>query len=1551
MKCHYEILGVPQNASNDDLKKAYRKLALKWHPDKNLNNPEEAKEQFQLVQQAWEILSDPHERTWYDNHREAILKGGIDGDYKDDSIDLFQYFSTTCFKGYGDDEKGFYTIYRNVFEKLAVEDIEFAKESDLDEEIPGFGDSQSSYKEIVHKFYAYWQSYNTKRSFAWLDPYDIRDAPNRRVARLIEKENKKVRDKAKKERNEQVRNLVAFIRKRDKRVQAHIVKLSEHAKENLKKVEERRRQQLLERQKQLKEHKVSEWSTSSNIEAELKNIEANLDQEFGEDLSSEGDMDDENAIGDNSLYCVACNKIFKTHKAFENHENSKRHKDNIAMIKLSMIKEGNKFGNVQENDVNSESISQCEKKLATDSQIPDFLLNPVQNNMENKSSAEKETSEAELISDDEEFKDFAKREGTMCYPEESKSQMDDFLRVSPKVLKSNNEYTTSEDELISDQENKEIVRSKKQKKKKQKKNVQNPVVEQISDEDLNINEDILLSKKQRKKQRHKQTILNKVVENNQKLSNDEIRKCEEEIIKEIDERELLPNNLETNTATNEKSKSKKVKGAKRKSLEKESGGKNRNGSQSIEMPDLANCCAMCKLEFPSKNKLFEHLKKTGHSVYIPSSMKNKGNQEKLSKAKGNNDKRRLGLLHAHTHYGESGGLPSEITGFSQRHKHPEDTARFNIDIKLDMFNFSKTMTLQRLKSAEFKLKEGFSVVAPISVMIPDSTCEAIVITSFTSFTPAIAADNLTYLILPFDLFLHIIPFHNQVDPIKLYLQICAMIVRRRRRTLDNKQSQVQSAKFDYEYISTNCVENVVEQEEKDEEIVSNVIEKFKTLETLKTRIKISLEVDLISVILLVSGIVTRFYRLEEPRSIVFDELHYGKYIGLYMKRTFFFDSHPPLGKQLISAVAYLADFDGQFKFDRIGSPYADIVPLFALRLVPALCGSLLIPTAYHLILELGLKQWTAVLAGILLLFDNALLTQSRFILMESILMQFSLFGLICIIKFRKVMDRLTCLSWWIWLILGITNLTCALCVKYVGLYSLILALFLIAYDYWNLIPRKTLSNTILCIHLMIRILIILSVICTVYLTVFYIHLTILSKAGPHDSVMTSAFQASLDGGLASITKGQPLEVTHGSQITLRHTYGRACWLHSHSHMYPLRYPDGRGSSHQQQVTCYSFKDVNNWWIVKKPERNDLVVTKPSEPIKHGDIIQLVHGITSRALNSHDVAAPMTPQSQEVSCYIDYNVSMPAQNFWKVEVTNKDNTGDVWHAIQSQIRLIHVNTDYALKFSGRQLPDWGFNQHEVVADRLVDQTDSIWNVEEHRYTKSEDQKQRERELINAEMIPLQATTLSFWEKFVELQIKMLFSGQEGQNSHMYSSDPLDWPLMSRGIAYWVSNDSNAQVHLLGNIAIWYSGTACVIVYSSLLIFYILRRKRMCFDIAYEEWKKFVNVGSMLLAGYLLHFLPFIFVERTLFLHHYLPAFIFKLLLTAATIEHLYYIIRVRYQHNFLIYTLKFCTIVWMTFIIYVFKKFIILSYGTTHLSAKEVLKFRWKDTWDFIIHKT
>lgn len=252
-----------------------------------------------------------------------------------------------------------------------------------------------------------------------------------------------------------------------------------------------------------------------------------------------------------------------------------------------------------------------------------------------------------------------------------------------------------------------------------------------------------------------------------------------------------------------------------------------------------------------------------------------------------------------------------------------------------------------------------------------------------------------------------------------------------------------------------------------------------------------------------------------------------------MKRTFFFDSHPPLGKQLIAGAAYLAGFDGNFKFDRIGSAYSESVPLFALRFVPALCGSLLMPVAYHLMLEMGLSQWTSLLAGLLLLCDNAVLSQSRFVLMESMLLLFSLFGLLCILKFRQYHTKPYTFFWWFWLIFAFASLTCALCVKYAGFYSCCLGFAILSRDYWKLLANPKISDRSLFVRFVGKAAVVVAVPLAVYLSVFYVHLNVLTNAGPHDSIMTSAFQASLDGGLASITKGQPLLVAHGSQITLR----------------------------------------------------------------------------------------------------------------------------------------------------------------------------------------------------------------------------------------------------------------------------------------------------------------------------------------------------------------------------------------------------------------------------------
>ncbi|XP_074851785.1 dnaJ homolog subfamily C member 21 isoform X2 [Carettochelys insculpta] len=357
MKCHYEVLGLARDASDEELKRAYRRLALRWHPDKNLENADEAAEQFRLIQAAYDVLSDPQERAWYDNHREALLKGGVDGEYQDDSLDLLHYFTVSCYSGYGDDEEGFFAVYRQVFENIAKEEMEYISQEDT-EEFPSFGYSQSDYDKVVHHFYAYWQSFCTQKNFAWKEEYDTRQASNRWEKRAMEKENKKTRDKARKERNELVRQLVAFIRKRDKRVQAHRKLIEEQNAEKARKAEELRRQQKLKQAKLGEQYKEQSWITMSDLERELQQMEAQYEKEFGDGSDDEEEREEQEpreGIDDklsdetedvefyDDLYCPACDKTLKTEKAMKNHEKSKKHREMVALLRQQLEEEEEEF--------------------------------------------------------------------------------------------------------------------------------------------------------------------------------------------------------------------------------------------------------------------------------------------------------------------------------------------------------------------------------------------------------------------------------------------------------------------------------------------------------------------------------------------------------------------------------------------------------------------------------------------------------------------------------------------------------------------------------------------------------------------------------------------------------------------------------------------------------------------------------------------------------------------------------------------------------------------------------------------------------------------------------------------------------------------------------------------------------------------------------------------------------------------------------------------------------------------------------------------------------
>ena len=221
--CLYEILGIQQNATTEEIRSAYRKLALKLHPDKAVQSgisKEQATTRFQEILGAYNVLSDPAMRSWYNSHRSEMPNSFTSSSYPknwDFDINLEPYFSTSVYSGYGDTGKGFFRVYADIFQTLFQHEIAYAHSMGAGpvHVAPLIGNLESSYAQ-VSAFYNYWLAFSTLKDFSWVDKY--RDSANRKARRLQEEENKKLRKAAQRKYNGSVRQLAEFVKKRDKRV-------------------------------------------------------------------------------------------------------------------------------------------------------------------------------------------------------------------------------------------------------------------------------------------------------------------------------------------------------------------------------------------------------------------------------------------------------------------------------------------------------------------------------------------------------------------------------------------------------------------------------------------------------------------------------------------------------------------------------------------------------------------------------------------------------------------------------------------------------------------------------------------------------------------------------------------------------------------------------------------------------------------------------------------------------------------------------------------------------------------------------------------------------------------------------------------------------------------------------------------------------------------------------------------------------------------------------------------------------------------------------------
>jgi len=140
------------------------------------------------------------------------------------------------------------------------------------------------------------------------------------------------------------------------------------------------------------------------------------------------------------------------------------------------------------------------------------------------------------------------------------------------------------------------------------------------------------------------------------------------------------------------------------------------------------------------------------------------------------------------------------------------------------------------------------------------------------------------------------------------------------------------------------------------------------------------------IFLSVLSFFTRFWRLSYPPNVVFDETYFGLFATKYFSHQYYFDIHPPLGKLILALSGFLNGIRPGFDF-KLGDAYGDF-HFLALRALPAFLGSCLVLIIYLLVKEMGFSRRAAFLSAFLLLFDNALLVQSRFILLDVILLFF-----------------------------------------------------------------------------------------------------------------------------------------------------------------------------------------------------------------------------------------------------------------------------------------------------------------------------------------------------------------------------------------------------------------------------------------------------------------------------------------------------------------------------------------------------------------------------------
>lgn len=646
----------------------------------------------------------------------------------------------------------------------------------------------------------------------------------------------------------------------------------------------------------------------------------------------------------------------------------------------------------------------------------------------------------------------------------------------------------------------------------------------------------------------------------------------------------------------------------------------------------------------------------------------------------------------------------------------------------------------------------------------------------------------------------------------------------------------------------------------------------------------------------------RLYRISASDSVVWDEAHFGKFGSYYLKRELYFDVHPPLGKLLVGLSGYIADYDGSFLFES-GETFPENCNYVIMRVFNCLFGVLCTPLAYKTAVLSGFNPWTVWLISLMVVFEMISLTLSKFILLDSMLLFFTVLCYYCLVKIHllRVQQKLLTRQGYKWLAITGLSIGCVCSVKWVGLFVTALIGLYIIYDllikfYQISSSKHHLSSVLYIKHWIIRIISLIVVPFLFYLVCFRIHFLVLNKSGTGDGSVSTLLQASLENN--SIEYG-PRSVAFGSLITLRSQGLSPNLLHSHPHDYPQ-------GSQQQQVTTYGFKDDNNQFIVEfdweAGSRGEYASMEPlpnqtyslSQLVKDGDTIRLLHKLTGCLLHSHLFPAFILTSQKEVSCYSNLDGS-DLKDEWVVEIQeqdrplspeHQDEAADELHPITTNFRLRHKELGCYLATTGYSYPAWGYQQGEVICKHSLFSRDKStwWNVEDHRNDELQEPKDQ--------FVPPKP---KFWKEFVLINYGMMASNSalvpDPDKFDKLASEWWEWPIINRGLRMCGWGMSVTKYFLVGNPVVNWFSTICVLLsffYFSTKLWRWQRQKDFYPNGVFSpQWESILVQGILPLLGWFLHYLPFIVMSRVTYLHHYVPALYFAIFVSGFVMERVVY----------------------------------------------------------------